>query len=59
MCVQLPSTAPATDDGTGDDGIDEAYRAKCHYSPSAVSHITNAQARSTTIELVPGQEQHG
>jgi hypothetical protein len=36
-----------------DDAIDDAYRAKYHYSPSAVSHINSAQARSTTIELVP------
>jgi hypothetical protein len=35
-----------------DDAIDEAYRAKYRSSPSAVDHITSAQARSTTIELV-------
>lgn len=44
--------AGRTDDGTLDDAIDDAYRAKYSYSPSAVSHITSAQARSTTIELV-------
>ena len=45
--------AGRTDDGALDDAIDEAYRAKHRYSPSAVSYINSAQARSTTIELVP------
>jgi hypothetical protein len=45
--------AGRTDDGALDDAIDEVYRAKYHYSPAAVSHITSAPARSTTIELVP------
>jgi hypothetical protein len=37
-----------------EDAIDDAYRVKYRSSPSAVRHITSAQARSTTIELVPG-----
>jgi hypothetical protein len=45
--------AGRSDDGALDDAIDEAYRAKYHYSPSAVSHINSAQARATTLELVP------
>jgi len=39
-----------------DDAIDEAYRTKYHYSPSAVSHINSAQARATTIRIVPAAE---
>jgi hypothetical protein len=37
-----------------DDAVDEAYRSKYRSSPSAVGHITSPEARSTTIELVPG-----
>ena len=33
--------------------VDVAYRAKYHFSPSAVGHITSPEAQSTTIELVP------
>jgi hypothetical protein len=36
-----------------DDALDDAYREKYRGSPSAVSHITSARARFTTIELVP------
>ena len=36
-----------------DDALDDAYREKYRGSPSAVSHITSARARSTTTELVP------
>jgi hypothetical protein len=37
-----------------DDEIDEAYRRKYGRSSPSVDHITSAQARSTTIRLVPG-----
>jgi hypothetical protein len=36
------------------DAIDAGYRAKYRsYSASIVGHVTNAQARSATIQLVP------
>ena len=36
-----------------DDEIDRAYAATYRSFPSAVSHINSAQARSTTLKLVP------
>jgi hypothetical protein len=36
-----------------DAAVDDAYRTKYHFSPSAVGRITRPEARSTTIELVP------
>jgi hypothetical protein len=36
-----------------DDRIDDAYRAKYSYLPSAVDAINSPEARSTTIKLVP------
>jgi hypothetical protein len=36
-----------------DDTIDDAYRTKYRSSPSAVGHINSAQARATTLRLVP------
>jgi hypothetical protein len=40
-------------DPTLDDTVDNAYRAKYRYSPSAVDHITSPTARSTTLEVLP------
>jgi len=37
-----------------DDAIDEEYRRKYGRTSMAVDHITSADARSTTIRLVPG-----
>ena len=36
-----------------DDAIDEAYRRKYGRSSSSVERITSAQARTTTMRLVP------
>jgi len=36
-----------------DDQIDEAYRAKYGYFPTGLNHILRAEARSTTLKLVP------
>lgn len=38
-----------------DDEIDEEYRRKYGRSSTAVDHITSAEARSTTIRLVPNE----
>lgn len=41
-------------DDTIDDELDAAYRAKYHrYATSIINHIVSAQARSTTLKLVP------
>jgi hypothetical protein len=37
-----------------DDELDAAYRAKYASSPSGVDEIVSPQARSATLELVPG-----
>ena len=43
----------ADPDSALNDQLDAAYRSKYGYSPSAVSDITSAAARSATIKLVP------
>jgi hypothetical protein len=40
-----------------DDEIDEAYRRKYGRSSTAVDRITSPEARSTTIRLVPSEEE--
>jgi hypothetical protein len=41
-------------DGAVNDSVDAAYRAKYHrYAQNIVDSITNAQARGTTLKLVP------
>ena len=36
-----------------DDEIDDAYKEKYGYPSSAVDHITNPEARATTLRLIP------
>jgi hypothetical protein len=51
--VERDVTIEDTDDGAVNDQVDTAYRAKYGRYANIVDGITNAEARSTTLKLVP------
>jgi hypothetical protein len=51
--VERDVTIEDTDDGAVNDQVDTAYRAKYGRYANIVDGITNAEARSTTLKLLP------